>query len=117
MVVTTDPNDPRLGHGSDDEPRPQQDAYLVLSEDERAKGFMRPYRDAYYHFMCDTTLTGGPPLPPLTTMGRAIAETYALNPKYYGSTYCCACRMHKPVVEFRWADQETGDMTNEVVGS
>lgn len=33
--LTTDPNDPRLGHGADDKPVPQQEAYLVLSEEEQ----------------------------------------------------------------------------------
>jgi hypothetical protein len=42
-----------------------------------------------------------------TTMGRAIAETYAREPRYYGSTFCCACGKHLPVGdagEFAWAD-------------
>lgn len=47
--LTTNPNDPRLGHGADESPRPQQDVYLVLSEYERNKGFVRPYRDSYQH--------------------------------------------------------------------
>jgi hypothetical protein len=34
--------------------------------------------------------------------GRALSETYARDPKFYGATYCCACRMHKPVAEFTW---------------
>ncbi len=49
MPLTTDPNDPRLGHGVDSEPRPQQERYLVLSEAERAKGFVRPVRLSYKH--------------------------------------------------------------------
>ena len=49
MSDTTDPNDPRLGHGSNDEPVPQNEAYLVLSEDERKKGFVRPVRTKYLH--------------------------------------------------------------------
>lgn len=99
--LTTDPNDPRLTHGNDDKPVPQADVYLVLSEEERAKGFVRPYRDAYKHATCGA----------VTTMGRALSETYARNPKFYGGTYCCTCRMHKPVSEFTW----TAD--GEVVGS
>jgi hypothetical protein len=95
--LTTDPDDPRLGHGSDDEPGPQNPVYLVLSEEERALGFVRPYREAYIHATCCS----------VTTMGRALAETYARDPKFYGATYCCHCRMHKPVGEFRWtADNE-----------
>lgn len=48
-MLTSDPNDPRLGHGVDKEPIPQHDVYLVLSEEERAKGFIRPLRRAYTH--------------------------------------------------------------------
>ena len=52
-----------------------------------------------------------------TTMGRAIAETYGRNPKFYGSTYCTACQKHRPVAEFRWLNQHTGQVTEEAVGS
>lgn len=99
--LTTDPTDPRLGHGSDSAPQPQNDVYLVLSEEERAKGFVRPVRQSYKHSNCGT----------VTTMGMALAETYARDPKFYGATYCCHCRMHKPVREFTW------DGDGEVVGS
>jgi hypothetical protein len=99
--LTDDPNDPHLGRGVDSEPRPQQEVYLVLSEAERAKGFVRPYRDAYRHTACGS----------VTTMGVALSETYARNPAFYGATYCVKCQMHKPVAEFTW----TAD--GEVVGS
>lgn len=49
MSLTTDPTDPRLGHGVDTEPIPQHEVYLVLSEEERAKGFVRPVRTSYQH--------------------------------------------------------------------
>ena len=49
MSLTTDPQDPRLGHGADREPGPQNPVYLVLSEAERAKGFVRPLRLSYRH--------------------------------------------------------------------
>ena len=49
MSLTTDPKDPRLCHGHDDEPDPQCEVYLVLSEEERAKGFVRPVRHSYVH--------------------------------------------------------------------
>lgn len=39
-----------------------------------------------------------------TTMGYAIAETYARDPKYYGSTFCVGCKKHLPVDEFEWED-------------
>jgi hypothetical protein len=43
---TTDRDDPRLNKvGSTG----QQEAYLVLPAEERAKGFVRPYRDSYVH--------------------------------------------------------------------
>jgi len=99
--LTTNPEDTRLGHGSDETPAPQNDAYLVLSEQERALGFVRQVRTRYYHIICGS----------VTTMGPAIAETYARDPKFYGSTYCCQCSMHRPVSEFVW------EGTLEAVGS
>jgi len=119
MAITTDPNDPRLiSEGKDG----LQEAYLVLSEEERAKGFVRPLRKTYVHRY---TLDGSPmPLVVLnehlsnlggcgaaTTMATAIAETFARDPKYYGLTYCSGCRTHLPVWEFHW------DGSAEVVGS
>ncbi len=47
--LTTDPDDPRLGHGVDAEPTGQNEVYLVLSDEEIAKGFVRPYRNVYRH--------------------------------------------------------------------
>lgn len=97
MSTTDDPNDPRLTRGVDEAPREQAEAYLVLSEQERARGFVRPVRDSYVHLLCGTT----------TSMGRAIAETYAADPHHYGATYCAACQMHRPVGElgeFEWPD-------------
>lgn len=49
MPITSDPDDPRLKKGIDTEPSPQSEAYLVLSEEERAKGFVRPVRLSYKH--------------------------------------------------------------------
>jgi hypothetical protein len=47
----------------------------------------------------------------VTSMSDALSATYARDPNFYGSTYCVACRMHKPVGEFVW------DKDGEVVGS
>jgi hypothetical protein len=97
MGTTDDPTDPRLTHGADSEPVPQAPTYLVLSAEERAAGFVRPYRDTYRHLACGV----------VTTMTRAISETYARSPGFYGATYCCGCRMHRPVGEhgeFEWLD-------------
>jgi hypothetical protein len=41
-----------------------------------------------------------------TTMGQALAETYAREPGFYGGTFCATCRAHFPVGEdgeFVWA--------------
>lgn len=79
----------------------QHEAYWVLTEAEREKGFVRPVRTAYVHDTCGT----------LTRMGQAIAETYARDPSFYGETFCCGCRAHLPVAQFRW------DCSDEPVGS
>lgn len=94
MPTTSDPADPRLTHGADTEPVSQAPTYLVLSDDERAKGFVRPVRRSYRHGTCGST----------TTMAQSIAETYAREPGFYGATYCTTCQMHRPVAEFTWED-------------
>jgi len=101
--VTDDPSDPRLTHGADPEGVrvPQAAAYLVLPEEERSRGFIRPVRRSYRHDVCGA----------VTTMSLALAETYARKPSFYGATYCTTCERHAPVSEFRW------DGTDEVVGS
>lgn len=79
----------------------QQKGYVVLTLEERARGFARPVRRSYTHRVCATT----------TRMGLALAETYARDPGFYSGTFCCACRAHFPLAEFFW------DGTTEVVGS
>lgn len=79
----------------------QHDGYIVLCAEERAKGFVRPYRDKYKHLKCGT----------VTSMGRALSETYARDPTFYTATFCVACNRHLPVAEFVW----TAD--NQPVGS
>lgn len=46
MGITSDRNDPGLKTIG---PDGQQESYLVLSEEERAKGFVRPVRTSYKH--------------------------------------------------------------------
>jgi hypothetical protein len=70
----------------------QHPSYVVLCPDERAKGFVRPFRDVYRHKVCGTT----------TEMGRALSETYARDPKFYTHTFCVRCNRHLPVAEFTW---------------
>jgi len=91
----------------------QHDGYIVLCPDERAKGFVRPYRDAYKHVgrlddivndagdvvLKDHRLGG---CGSVTTMGRALSETYARDPTFYGATFCVHCNKHLPVAEFVW---------------
>ena len=137
MSLTTDPNDPALHSVKADG---QNEKYLVLSEEERAKGFVRPVRRAYKHVGIRPLYPTRPlteeekkgpdvgyvcfePYPPsesavvgrfwtknqlesgcgtVTTMGQALAETYARDPKFYGATFCCYCGKHFPVEEFVW---------------
>jgi hypothetical protein len=111
MPLTSDPNDPRLTHGSDTTPAPQNELYLILSEAERAKGFVRPVFRSYIHH--------DPECGVVTRMGIALCETYAANPAFYGSTYCSGCRMHRPVGpegEFTWLDKDGVD-TGILVGT
>lgn len=105
MPTTDDPNDPRLTRGVDTEQTDQAAAYLVLSDAERAKGYVRPVRRTYLH------TDGASPCNTATTMSQDIAETYARNPKFYGATYCVGCRKHLPVNAFVW------DGTTQKVGS
>lgn len=75
----------------------QQKGYVVLSDEERAKGFVRPVRRTYVHTTCGVA----------TTMGQALAETYARKPSFYSGTFCCGCGSHFPVGEdgeFTWDD-------------
>ena len=81
----------------------QQRDYVVLSATERSKGFARPYRDAYRHLKCGK----------ITTMSRAIAETYSREPHFYSGTFCTTCCAHFPIGEdgeFVWYEMngETG---------
>ena len=100
MPITTDPNDPGLQNIL---PSGQQEKYLVLSEEERKKGFVRPLRRAYIHVKC-----GG-----RTDMGWALCETYSRNPQFYGGTFCAICGAHFPLVidgkrQFHWVEDGKG---------
>ena len=81
-----------------------QKGYVVLSKEERAKGFVRPVRESYLHEECGS----------VTKMGLSLAETYARQPDFYVGTFCYACRGHFPVGkdgEFVWKG------TSEKVGT
>lgn len=99
--VTNSGNEPELPEDNKapapiDEKTGQHKDYWVLSDQERSKGFVRPVRDTYVHDKCGVA----------TTMSRKIAETYARDPKFYGSTFCVGsnCKEHFPVGEFKWDD-------------
>lgn len=82
----------------------QQKGYVVLTAAERARGFMRPVRHSYVHQKCGVE----------TTMGTALAETYARDPNFYSGTFCVGCGKHFPVGEdgeFVWSN------TSEKVGT
>ena len=135
MAAVTDRNDPGL---KEILPDGQQRNYLVLSEEERAKDFLRPVRTSYRHvgvrpkgptwplndeqkeryagcgyvafepygperepvigrFWTQAQLESG--CGAVTTMGQALAETYARKPDFYGGTVCATCGKHFPVGE------------------
>lgn len=117
--LTDDPTDLRLKSGKVTSSG-QNEVYLILSEEERAKGFVRPLRRSYVH----TYMPDGSKVPvvltsniktlgcgALTQMGLELCETYARDPKFYGATYCVGCRTHLPVRQFHW------DEDNEIVGT
>lgn len=147
MSLTTDPESPCLKEVKEDG---QNECYLVLSEEEIAKGFVRPVRRTYRHvgipgpkfdlreltteeherfdqfkyvkfekypedaknglgrYWTQEQLDSiGKGCGQTTTMGQSIAETYARNPSFYGSTFCCGCGKHLRVGEhgeFVWED-------------
>lgn len=83
--------DPKTGQHKD---------HWVLPEAERAKGYIRPVRTQYRHTTCGQ----------VTRMPDGIAQTYARNPFYYGSTFCATCKDYLPVGqngEFHWLDDGT----------
>lgn len=101
-----------------------QKDYVVLNAQERANGWVRPYREKYVHtgkgahwngpvlIKYGTTANGArQACGALTKMSRPIAETYAKDPTFYSGTYCVGCKAHWPLDEFTW------DGTCEQVGS
>lgn len=99
MGVTTDRSDPGIQKIRADG---QQETYLVLTVEERAKGLVRPVRRSYKHLACGH----------VTNMGQEIAESYARKPDFYTGTFCCACAAHFPLRDadghkFEWVDDGT----------
>lgn len=93
-----------LGQETEIEPTTgMQKDYVVLTAEERRKGFVRPVRRSYKHV--GTAAKSG--CGTVTSMGLALSETYARDPSFYSGTFCCGCRVHLPVGadgEFVWTD-------------
>lgn len=137
--------DPNTDDHKELKPNGQQKDYVVLTEEERAKGFVRPVRTSYIHigerpkyplrdltteeqeihkdskylkyeeypksesplcgkFWTEKQLSSGCGYE--TVMNYEIAETYARNPAFYGSTYCVGCAFHYPLNQFRWSGSD-----------
>jgi len=87
----------------------QHSDYLILCDEERAKGFVRPVRNAYIHVGANPEMQGCVLLKKptdacgsRTQMGKSLAETYARDPSFYGATFCYSCNAHFPVEQFMW---------------
>lgn len=109
MALTTDPHSECL-HEMDE--TGMQQCYLVLSDEELAKGFVRAVRTSYIHAK-GLGGCGG-----VTSMNIKIAETYARDPYFYGGTFCGRCGDHFKVGkhgEFYWVDADGS--TGELVGT
>lgn len=100
----------------------QQRDYVVLSPEERAKGFVKPLRKSYVHTGQNPKMHGGRVLlkPDVgacggsTRMGLSIAETYAREPAFYSGTFCVNCNQHFKLTEFRWEDGEPMHVPDQV---
>lgn len=102
-TTMTDGSEVYEGHREINPNTGQQHGYVVLSAEEREKGYVRPVRDCYTHLVCGHS----------TTMAKPIAETYARQPDFYSGTFCGYCRGHFPVGEhgeFVWkgTDEKVG---------
>lgn len=104
QVMLTEGSPVTPDHREIDPATGMQKAYVVLSDDERAKGFVEPVRRSYVHQACGV----------VTTMGLSIAETYARDPSFYGRTFCAGCGSHFPVGEH---GQFVWDGTSQKVGT
>ena len=112
--VTSDGIRPRSGLERASAPAPidpstgQNEAYWVLPPEDRARGFKRPLRTEYWHNRCGT----------ITSMSSDIAETFARDPGFYGTTFCVECRGQFPIGkngEFYWVDGD--EITRHQVGA
>ena len=121
ILTSGQPVPPDNSHTEIDPVTGQQKGYVVLTAEERAKGFVRPVRQVYAHVgrienveNAEGTIVGQQRIGgcgTTTRMGLSIAETYAREPHFYSGTFCVQCGKHLPLNEFVW------EGTNEQVGS
>ena len=82
-------------------PSGMQKGYVVLTPEERAKGFVKPVRHSYIHaYPSENDRQVGCGVE--TRMETALAETYARDPNFYTGTFCVGCRQHFPLNQFIW---------------
>jgi len=91
-TTMTDGSEVTSDHRDIDPDTHQQKGYVILSQEERDKGFVRPVRKSYVHKHCGAT----------TIISNSIAETYARDPKFYTGTFCFQCKTHFPIDQFWW---------------
>ena len=92
QLTTGEPVPPGRDHTAIEPGTGMQRGYIVLTPEERAKGFVQPVRRSYKHATCGA----------VTTMGLSLAETYARDPGFYSGTFCATCRAHFPLDQFTW---------------
>lgn len=102
-LCTTSGENPAKVRSEQTEKVGQHKAYLILCDEEREKGFVKPVRHSYLHKPCGTE----------TRMGNAIAETYARDPHFYGATFCVGCNAHYPLSQFSWLPDHEPMDTND----
>jgi hypothetical protein len=100
QICTTSGEAPSKVRAAQTEETGQHKSYIVLCDEERGKGFVRPYRHAYKHVgrleriisdgreRSDQTheyehRVGG--CGTVTTMCRSLSETYARDPNFYST--------------------------------
>jgi len=106
-MLTTNPNDPRLKEGQKNETG-QHEIYLILSEEERLKGFVRPVRTSYVHTGKKIELEGGK----LRKLNKKEKEKYKED-NYYG--YIKYPENRSPLVG-RYLNKEEYDNIGKYVG-
>ena len=111
-ICSTSGEPPEKVRAEQTEPTGQHKSYLILCDEERARGFVKPVRNSYRHRTCGT----------VTSMGQKLSETYARDPHFYSATFCVQCNVHRPLSEFAWepdgepmdpSEQETKEAPDE----